>query len=434
MLRPLLPPIGLVKNHEAKNDSLSCSSGSSITSIEGSQGAAPPKIYREGEVVWVSMLQAGRKPLEESIPFWPGVIANVELELGCKEGCRSNVVGFNVYAVHLLGTTVTTERTYDADIIPYLGYHPSAELNALAAKYEALPRSAIQALVDSWKSRGEGINGKGGRPIALESVTPSYLAAVHAGESIASSYSVDYPCWLPEENDKDQKNQYYQGIWWGCERIWMFDLVRLKAERRQFPDEVQACFLPVSERSSVTGSLFLHISAIYEPKESDLHDAIPSLTGMLYEITAVAGDGAGGASQSTALSSASNEVADVGGKLLPPAPTHSSWKSVLGSGDCVTIPANLIAGRYYPEIHRHPRIPQLGSSPVPETLPYGVISDHAKIPRQLLSLAGLERGWLCQTKSNWRTKVRRDAMQRALATAENRVQEWINRLLQNLAS
>jgi hypothetical protein len=58
VLRPLLPPIGLVKNHEAKNDSLSCSSGSSITSIEGSQGAAPPKIYREGEVVWVSMLQA----------------------------------------------------------------------------------------------------------------------------------------------------------------------------------------------------------------------------------------------------------------------------------------------------------------------------------------------------------------------------------------
>jgi len=377
------------------------------------------------------MPQAGHKPLEESIPFWPGVVANVELELGREEGRRGNVVGFNVYAVHLLGTAVT-ERAYDADIIPYLGYRPSTELNALAAKYEALPRPAIRALIDSWKSGGEGVNGKGGRPIALESIAPSYLAAVHAGESVALSYGVDYPCRLQsEENDKDQKNQYYQGIWWGCERIWMFDLVRLKAERHQFPDEVLARFLPVSEHSPATRSLFLHISAIYEPKE-DPHNAIPSLTGTLYEITTVAGDDTGGASQSTALSSAGNEVADVG-VLLPPAPAHSSWKSALCGNDCVTIPANLIAGRYYPEIHLHPRIPKLGSSLVPETLPDGVNSDHAKIPRQLLSLAGLERGWLCQTKSNRRTKVRHDTMQQALAAAENKVQEWINGLLQNLA-
>ena len=427
-LRRLSPPIDVIKSRSPSP------SASSITSTETFRGDVPPKSYREGEVVWVSLTpQAEHKPLEESVPFWPAVVADVEVELGREKG--RHVVGFNVYIVHLLGTTVT-ERAYDVDVIPYLGYRPSIELNVLAAKYEALPPSAIQALIDRWKNSAESvglkrIDGRGPRrPITLESITPWYLAAVHACENIALCYSVDYPYRLQSEGShKDQANQYYQGIWWGCERIWTFDLVRLKAERCQFPDEAQACFLPVSESSPTMRGLFLYINAIYEPKE-DPRRAIPSLTGMLYEITAIAQDNnAGGASESTAKVADTGDTGDTGETSLPPAPAHFSWKQVLDSNDCVTIPASLIAGRYYPEIHLHPR---LGSSPVPETSRGGIDLGRAEVPSRfpaILSLAGLERGWQCQTKSNRRTKVRHNAMQQASA-AENRAQEWINDLLQ----
>ena len=426
-LRRLSPPIDLIKSRSPSP------SASSITSTETFQGDVPPKSYREGEVVWVSLTPlAEYKPLEESIAFWPAVVADVEVELGHEKGRR--VVGFNVYTLCLLGTTVT-ERAYDIDVIPYLGYCPSIELNGLAAKYEALPPSAIQALIDGWKNGADSaesaglkrVDGRGPRrPITLESIMPWYLAAVHACENIALCYSVDYPCRLGESH-KDQANQYYQGIWWGCERIWMFDLVRLKAGRCQFPDEVQSCFLPVSEHSPTTRGLFLYINAIYEPK-GDSCGAITSLTGTLYEITAIAEDNAGGASESAALRSACNRATDTG-ETLPPAPAHFSWKSVLDSNDCVTIPASLIAGRYYPEIHLHPR---LGSPPVPEMPQDGDNLDHAETLSQfpaILSLAGLERGWHCQTKSNRRTKVRCNAMQQASAAAESRAQEWINNLL-----
>ena len=43
----------------------------------------------------------------------------------------------------------------------------------------------------------------------------------------------------PEDQQaiKDQRKTLYQGLWWGGERIWLEDMVRLKRNRKDLPTE-----------------------------------------------------------------------------------------------------------------------------------------------------------------------------------------------------
>jgi hypothetical protein len=53
---------------------------------------------------------------------------------------------------------------------------------------------------------------------------------------------------------------------------------------------------------------------------------------------------------------------------LPPPPPRSKWRPILVSGMEATIPVNLIAGRYYPNILKHPVV-GLGDSLLDQLLP-----------------------------------------------------------------
>jgi hypothetical protein len=193
----------------------------------------------------------------------------------------------------------------------------------------------------------------------------------------------------------------FQGLWWGCERIWIGDLVRLRQKRYHFNDATQAALLdPVPEPySQGRAALFLQIEMITK----DEGDGIGSghcVVGSLYE--AVRGDWVEPCSSPPIISSLEAEtgaITDPNGKLqndphsnspsgpvkvvgttnnssgqqtlanthplpdkptiayyypLPDPPPRSRWRLVHSPMQNMTVPIANIAGRYYPELSFHP--------------------------------------------------------------------------------
>jgi len=381
--------------------------------------AAPASnIYREGEIVWLGLIPQATE-IELLVKYWPGEIVALETEIG-RDGNDQNIRIFQKYSVRLLATKIT-ERVYDWDLIPYLGFSPFAELDRLALKYASIEESKLQAIMDKWKDGTAPLeayfpltNNK--NYMMLEDVMPSYLAAVQASANIALSYGLEFPCIeqssvMHETQSKGRRS--YDGIWWGPERVRIFDLVRLKAERCQFPEEMQSSFLRNLEPVGGSG-IFMHISAIYE-MESD--GGFPLISGVLYEVV------------TDPLIAIDGTNARKGNLQLPLPPPHCTWKAVLDSNSCATVLASLIAGRYYPETLRHPRMradtPSLDHQNADN-------ADSSSRALAISSLAGLEAGWRCQTSGSCRYDVRGDAVQQASVIADKNVQDWMKGLLQKI--
>ncbi|KAG8728884.1 hypothetical protein FRC12_021424 [Ceratobasidium sp. 428] len=84
------------------------------------------------------------------------------------------------------------------------------------------------------------------------------------------------------EEPKSQEDQYYQGIWWGSERIWLDDLVRLRPSREDLELEGVEGLLPASSPDALTRALLLRITYIADaedPRETGI-----SVGGVIYEL------------------------------------------------------------------------------------------------------------------------------------------------------
>jgi hypothetical protein len=291
-------------------------------------------MYREGEIVWLALSPQTEDRSEKSIRLWPGLVADVDVEIGCNGAGHTLIL--HVYSVQFL-TTPTTKRAYDWEIVPFLGHAPFDKLNLLAVQFESLQRPNLRAVIDGWKNSAKILettlaDDRKRNSIEYDDVMPSYLAAVHASADIALSYTLEWQRVTGSATSQRElltTGRSYQGLWWGPECIRIFDLVRLKAERRQFPDDMQSCFVTPSESgpSAARCGFFMHIDAIHETGESKLE--FPLITGMLYEVVR----------KHQNKTAKGKEAA-----LLPVAPPGSEWKAVLHDGNSATISAGLIAG------------------------------------------------------------------------------------------
>jgi len=203
----------------------------------------------------------------------------------------------------------------------------------------------------------------------------------------------------------------FQGFWWGTERIWVDDFIRLKLPRRTLAptgtDHILAPSGPgkalldklldsphadnVSEFGAGSRGVFLRLDGIfavdvltedrqtkkearvcgmlYELAEEDWED--PKATANRPEPTSGPQDGApiAGPSQGTSSSSITVSVAGVEGfilpsgidnknkdpyYLLPQAPIGFKFRPILVSGYEFIGAMGLISGRYYPRILSHP--------------------------------------------------------------------------------
>lgn len=209
---------------------------------------------------------------------------------------------------------------------------------------------------------------------------------------------------------------HYQCLWWGGERIWSGELVRVLTDDELFP----AGCLPRSPGAE-TRSLFLRVDTIYKDGESDQ----AKVAGRLYElrdlkgVTVVEGDGGGsamskfettttttttttkhygqansngGLSPSTSTSTShSNAHPILLDHHLPPPPPGFEFRLLTPVDSHATFDAEYLAGRYYelpPALRKRETIDavllEIGEE-------QEVVDDQLTVEIRAMALAGLTR-------------------------------------------
>ena len=196
----------------------------------------------------------------------------------------------------------------------------------------------------------------------------------------------------------------YQGLWWGAERIWIDELVRLKLARRQLAPDGAPSIYPPSGPSQKTlqynaqigsGSnnvspsdlgaggrgVFMKLEGLFVvdvPRGEGMGGMRKECraSGMLYEladedwvdphseqqqqdprdsVTRKPGDSLpnGASGTSTAPNTGLSQPTQTWPYPLPKAPTGFKFRPILPHGHEAVVSLTLLSGRYYPEILRH---------------------------------------------------------------------------------
>lgn len=199
---------------------------------------------------------------------------------------------------------------------------------------------------------------------------PSSFAAPPRSQSRATLVSPQRPA-IPR----------YQGVWWGPERIWAGDLVRMCLPRHALAPDGAPHVLPASGPSLDALSYLanLRIDPRFEP---DAYGARTRAT--FLRIARIGGAGhecrAAGALYELADMDIEPGPWDAADELpLPQPPTGYKWRRITEPGFTVALPMALLAGRYYARILSHPILAGVLALP-PEEISEG---------GPLLSLEGL---------------------------------------------
>ena len=357
------------------------------------------------------------------------------------------------YRIKLLATTYTIPVS-DDDLLPYLAYAPSDVLVQGLKQYltEVLqsPNSVINAEAfdrqfdfNPFADVGPGEAAASARfheavvPCALAIQIASHIAGFWTPTDewdfkftlnvpAASPSAADPSLSLQDLLNAEQAGQplpnvssaltvprtvtqlRYQGLWWGAERIWTEELVRLKLARYQFvPTGNDIVYPPagpskttqewntqhdVPSGDPLTGSgekgLFMKIDGLFVV-DADSNDGSGKIkecraSGMIYELVDHDWDGgdsqighppdANGKGKGRATDSASappspkNGAKDSSQPFTPPRPILTAtyplpdppmgykFKPILQPGNEVVLSLSLISGRYYPHLFHHPRL------------------------------------------------------------------------------
>ena len=209
---------------------------------------------------------------------------------------------------------------------------------------------------------------------------------------------------IPSQSESLSQTRF-QGIWWGTERIWVDDFVRLKVPRRSLAPEGAANIFPPAgagkrrleeclsenknpdEFTAGTRGVFMRLEGLFVvdvPRDDDSGTKKAARAcGTLYELVdedwedpkksnkspeAPASNAADAVSQSqqTAGTVPSSEVQTTNSTspnsgpvqvdVLPAAPVGFKLRPITESGYQIVVELGLISGRYYPRILSHPKV------------------------------------------------------------------------------
>lgn len=223
----------------------------------------------------------------------------------------------------------------------------------------------------------------------------------------------------------------FQGVWWGTERIWVDDFIRLKVPRRTLAPKGTDHILPPSGPGKTTletwqdveadipaelgaGSrgVFLRLDGIFAVDirtEDDQYKKEARVCGVLYELadedwedpnssekdSGGPSSGQGGSdSKSKTPAADAGLISDVNGTNkanypLPQPPLGYKFRPILTPGHEFIGAMGLISGRYYPRILSHPRL----RSTVGEALSRPAEKGGVVISDNLWALEGLSGGY-----------------------------------------
>ncbi|KAH8929684.1 hypothetical protein BT69DRAFT_1276167, partial [Atractiella rhizophila] len=230
-------------------------------------------LFRELELVWVRLEERigsknkGADRAEElAITHWPAVVFKKTSKLKGSAG-----VWISEYSVRLLAADNDLVVQEDS-LIPWLAHPPNNKLFEL----ELRTPKGIAAIWDEEQRQGVRSSTKDLGDV-YTAVTP-YALALQTGAHLISYFlmfdryklsrhdivSSSAPTSEQKgEIDKALKFQYYQGLFWGAEKIWSGELVRLLAREEDLPLEFSAHMRPGSFKS-----FFLKVHCFFVEAES----------------------------------------------------------------------------------------------------------------------------------------------------------------------
>ncbi|EJD47987.1 hypothetical protein AURDEDRAFT_162961 [Auricularia subglabra TFB-10046 SS5] len=165
------------------------------------------------------------------------------------------------------------------------------------------------------------------------------------------------PTQQQQQQQKDAPAEVrYQGVWWGAERIWQDDIVRLVPYR----DQLGINELLESSPDAETRTLFLHITSIFVDASSEHPRG--RVAGILYELAPAGWD----ASRQPARSADPLSAPTRGAYALPPPPPPFVFRALMPSGLEAVLDIAMVAGRFYGDLLAMPPVARRVPDPPPQ--------------------------------------------------------------------
>ncbi|KAJ7504318.1 hypothetical protein B0H11DRAFT_511367 [Mycena galericulata] len=397
-----------------------------------------PRWFREGELVWVALQPEINGPGDIAIKYWPAIVDEGKVDIHPEPIPADNVSvdqgaipwisrQCTAYKVQLLAIS----RSYklpDSKIIPYQSHivdpnilermgeltvgdwdlspeklssfdpcptppsPPPTFVEALTSYAVALQIasafSGFWCLTDEWDAK-LSLPTPATRPVPPPSSLQSAIEFAASNNAYVGSISSGpFPSRAqapPQPRVTIQTR--FQGLWWGGERIWADDLVRLKVPRSCFaPTGAQHIFVPSgpgpksqglidsrgadpSAYGAISRGLFMKLNTIYISDGTGKREC--RVAGMLYELAEADWEDpnlprnsasiSNGLSSSTTLPPSSGQpvklpIPGSSDTVLPPPPTGYKFRPILPPGYEAVLSLSLISGRYYPRLLMHPLI------------------------------------------------------------------------------
>jgi hypothetical protein len=486
-----------------------------IADLEGADSPHRKRLHRIGEVIWcfLDVPIAGPGEKDTVISAWPGIVKSIQRSMQVTIVMDESFVeqrrgGNQLYAYEVSLFNIDALITIsDERVLPYQAMSPSKPLlDALSSLMHTIVRKEHMLNVSA--EGGIGALSKftfeeAALPYALAVQTPTVLVkfwactdtwtfkyTVTAEKAVATpvvpkkkfrtpglhigpmpdllpSISAE-PSAPPVESPAQVKTQKrYQGLWWGGERIWVDDLVRLKVPRRELAPSGSERVLPIvppsqaavdytiqkgqdPEHAPTSGDrgLFLRITSIFVTEKK------VRISGLLFDLVEeeFVGIGVGGregrqedtsafdmrsldpallqgeSSDAPLAEQTPNEFRLAPDRQALSGPYVRSWnppepplgykfRSILKGDMEAVMDVSLLSGRYYPGVLSNP-----------------LLSDHLeRLVRlketvlHLYALEGLSPGYYNSVDPEFSKESRQVMFMEAVAETKSKCEEWFDK-------
>lgn len=262
------------------------------------------RTFRCGELIWAALypvIEGENK--HEQIEFWPAFITefNLKVDVGAKNPAKDPwaVTQHHTYGVRLLGLP-RSDTLPESSLLPYQAYGPSADLvDRLRVTGNPALLSDENNLADLCPTPLGTTNFVNEHQLEFrDAATPFALAiqiAAHLVRFWTPVQEYTFQGEVPSTSSQatqaadgrkvvELKENRCQGLWWGAERIWMDELVRLQPSRAQVFAGGSDLIYPPSPRADGRGVLMRINSILSLPGETRDSPRICKVAGVLYEL------------------------------------------------------------------------------------------------------------------------------------------------------
>ncbi|CEL61884.1 hypothetical protein RSOLAG1IB_04634 [Rhizoctonia solani AG-1 IB] len=336
------------------------------------------RAFRTSECVWVAL--ANPIPVTDDgteIKLWPAIVLSYTTKnepTPHRPGETDyDIIAQFMFNIRLLGVNhhITVPETR---LLPQLGYTPNRSL--LMAVKECQPNRPFSPELSEWAcfnplSELDKVLEIPPGTYTRDDALPAFTLALHIMGCLN-------PVWSAT-NSYSNDDELFQGLWWGSERIWMNDVVRLRPLREDLDPHNTMGFLPPSSDDALNRPLFLRLGYITVDQDDPTSTSI-SVGGDLYELARkeTQPDSAPASPQTpprgsifgpptgllvptssdsvepSSKGSSSFELVPPGltesSKTMPPPPPGFVFRRLLTTGNEIVLDVSAVAGRYYHQI------------------------------------------------------------------------------------